>query len=220
MKPDPRTPHKLHTLHKGDYGNDGGFTARVGRVGDTLRVELLYPPYEADPFGGGRIRYVELNQESVRASDGIRLHYDFDRDGFVVEQETVFSWPVGDLEYDPKRVVVACIPSWGSQVVEPYEPPRKAATDRLRDALKTLVAAVTSPTKLVSDDDVVEQALTRIRGLRNDEVGSAEPSGLAQVALVAASLREHAGDAFSRSLAVTLEAALSTLRRPDETKED
>lgn len=47
---------------------------------DTMRVEFAYPRLE------GHIKYIELGLGDVRASDGIRIHYDFERDGYVIEQ--------------------------------------------------------------------------------------------------------------------------------------
>lgn len=65
------------------YGNPEA-NVHLKVVDDTCIVELAYPPRsDGDP---NKVKYVEINQESVRASDGIRVHYDYDRDGFVVEQ--------------------------------------------------------------------------------------------------------------------------------------
>jgi hypothetical protein len=50
---------------------------------DTIRIEFAYPRLE------GHIKYMELGLQDVRASDGIRIHYDFERDGYVVEQPYV-----------------------------------------------------------------------------------------------------------------------------------
>ncbi len=47
---------------------------------DTIGVELYYPRTP------GHVTYVEVGLMDVRAADGIRVSYDFDRDGFVVEQ--------------------------------------------------------------------------------------------------------------------------------------
>lgn len=51
-----------------------------------LHVTLTYPPRTDADNTKGQIRYVVFDQEATRASDGVRLHYDYERDGFVVEQ--------------------------------------------------------------------------------------------------------------------------------------
>lgn len=50
--------------------------------GDTVLVELFYPRSEGHP------KFVEVGICDVRANDGVRLSYDFDEDGFRVEQPT------------------------------------------------------------------------------------------------------------------------------------
>lgn len=62
----------------------------VAKRGDELHVDLTYPPYTDADNKNGKCRHVVVNQESVRASDGIRVWYDFDRDGFVVEQNSPY----------------------------------------------------------------------------------------------------------------------------------
>jgi hypothetical protein len=53
---------------------------QVVRRGDTITVALWYPGCE------GHARHVEVELVCVRAADSIRIHYDYDRDGYVVEQ--------------------------------------------------------------------------------------------------------------------------------------
>lgn len=48
--------------------------------GDTAYVDFLYP-------NNNQIKYINVGLVDVRASDGIRIYYDFDRDGYVVEQQ-------------------------------------------------------------------------------------------------------------------------------------
>jgi len=54
----------------------------ISRNENELSVELTYP--QVNTYGG--CQYILVDQESVRASDGIRLHYDYERDGWVIEQ--------------------------------------------------------------------------------------------------------------------------------------
>jgi hypothetical protein len=72
-------------IHESGYGGSP-FNFHVTKSGDELLVDLTCPPKVGEENGAGQCRYVVFDQESVRASDGIRLHYDYDRDGYVVEQ--------------------------------------------------------------------------------------------------------------------------------------
>jgi hypothetical protein len=47
--------------------------------GDTIIAEFAYPRQN-------KIKHIEIGLSDVRASDGIRIHYDFERDGYVIEQ--------------------------------------------------------------------------------------------------------------------------------------
>ena len=58
----------------------------IERESDTLIVGLTYPPWTDADNKNAQVRHIQINQEAVRSSDGIRVHYDYDRDGFVVEQ--------------------------------------------------------------------------------------------------------------------------------------
>jgi hypothetical protein len=62
-------------------------------------VTLTYPP-RTETENPEQARHVVVNQESVRASDGVRLHYDYERDGFVVEQNRLTLRKVGPDSYD------------------------------------------------------------------------------------------------------------------------
>lgn len=72
----------------------------VSRMDAALHVELTYPPYTDADNTKGQLRYIIVDQESVRASDGVRLHYDYDRDGFVVEQNKSRLRRVSDNSYE------------------------------------------------------------------------------------------------------------------------
>jgi hypothetical protein len=73
--------------------------------GDTLYASLHYP--RSRP-----VRYVQLSLFDVWASDGFRTHYDFDRDGWVIEQASRWAWEDGDEVCDPDWQEVAFIKSW------------------------------------------------------------------------------------------------------------
>ena len=68
-----------------EYG-EGTMNFHIAKRDDTVHVELTYPPWTDADNSHDQCRHVFVNQESVRASDGIRVHYDYDRDGFVIEQ--------------------------------------------------------------------------------------------------------------------------------------
>lgn len=86
----------------------------VARKDDELHVELTYPPYTDADNANGQCRHVYVNQESVRASDGIRVHYDFERDGFVIEQPEPYEVEREDgvFEGREKWIEVAFCQSW------------------------------------------------------------------------------------------------------------
>lgn len=76
----------------------------------TVAVDLLYPRIEDHP------KYVEVGIEEVRAADSIWISYDFQRDGYVIEQASTFSWEwkAGEPEpvCDPDWQEVAFIQAW------------------------------------------------------------------------------------------------------------
>ena len=75
------------------------------RKQDAIQIRLEYP--RSRP-----IKYINIDLIDVRASDGIRISYDFDRDGWVIEQPTVLSWDGDDKICDPKWREAAFIQSW------------------------------------------------------------------------------------------------------------
>ncbi|KQP94127.1 hypothetical protein ASF60_13565 [Methylobacterium sp. Leaf113] len=95
-------------IHASKYG-DGPGNFHVNAYGDTLNVELTYPNITVDGC-----RHIHVNQESVRASDGIRLSYDYDRDGWSIEQQVMID--LGgcmDTPNPDEWVEVAFVRSWG-----------------------------------------------------------------------------------------------------------
>lgn len=53
---------------------------------DTVGFDFWYPEMTEKAKDSKKIKYLEIGLVHVRASDGMRIHYDFDRDGFVIEQ--------------------------------------------------------------------------------------------------------------------------------------
>lgn len=100
-------------IHKSEYG-DSPNNFHVMKEGNELRVQLTYPPYTDTENEHGKCRHVYIDQESVRASDGVRLHYDFERDGFVAEQPKPRMVALGKNSYDTVNdwIEVGFFPSW------------------------------------------------------------------------------------------------------------
>lgn len=73
----------------------------------TQHTNLYYPrlPSSEDK--------IEVGLMSVRAADSIQISYDFDRDGWVVKQASIFVWEPDDLENERDWQEVAFIPAWG-----------------------------------------------------------------------------------------------------------
>jgi hypothetical protein len=79
------TPERYKRFIESPYGDDP-HNFHVAREDDQLHVTLTYPPRTNADNKNNQLRYVVIDQESVRASDGIRVWYCFDRDGYVIEQ--------------------------------------------------------------------------------------------------------------------------------------
>lgn len=75
-------------------------------MADTKRVELWYPRSD------GSERFVEVGLVDVRAADSIRISYDFDRDGWRIEQASRWEWPAGDPVCDQDWQEVAFVQAW------------------------------------------------------------------------------------------------------------
>lgn len=71
---------------------------------DTAHVDLWYPNQR-------QIQFIEIGLMDVRASDGMRIHYDFYRDGWVIEQASKWEWGVGEIP-DSGWKETAFIQSW------------------------------------------------------------------------------------------------------------
>ena len=57
-------------------------------------------------------KYARLSLNDVRAANDLIVHYDFDRDGWVVEVPTKLSWLPGEDTFDERTVEVAFIEAW------------------------------------------------------------------------------------------------------------
>ena len=73
---------------------------------DTINIELQYP---RNP---GNISSFIIGLMDVRAADDIRVSYDFDRDGWKIEQQSEFVWSMNDPKRDPGWTEVAFVKAW------------------------------------------------------------------------------------------------------------
>lgn len=101
-------------IRESDYGDNNCDIIRRDQV---LSVNMTYPGYtESDnPM---RVRVVEINQESVRASDGVRISYDYNRDGWSIMQPKVTEVLVEETPHgnsyrdDEEWIETAFVGSW------------------------------------------------------------------------------------------------------------
>ena len=76
--------------------------------GNGKEVWLYYPRTHDDP----EMKQVTIGLCDVRAADDIQISYDFDRDGYVIKQASIFSWSGDDPVCDPDYQEVAFIQAW------------------------------------------------------------------------------------------------------------
>jgi hypothetical protein len=69
-------------------------------------IDIEYPRVE------GNINCIKVGLSDVRAADSIRIKYDFDRDGWVIEQASIFQWEVDDFVCDEDWKEVSFIQAW------------------------------------------------------------------------------------------------------------
>lgn len=81
--------------------------AQVSRDGATIVTNFWYPRNE------GHVTHIQVGIYDVRAADDIRIHYDFDRDGYAIEQASTFEWEEGDTKMDMDWQEVAYVQAWG-----------------------------------------------------------------------------------------------------------
>ena len=69
---------------------------------DHLHFDLYYPRNRG-------IKHFVIGLMDVRAADAIRVSYDYDRDGYIIEQPSISQWEVDDKIADPGWKEVAFI---------------------------------------------------------------------------------------------------------------
>ena len=75
-----------------------------------LNAEMWYSRCDTNP-----INTIEVDLCDVRATDSIRITYDFDRDGWSILQASTFMWQTVDDDCDMDWQEVAFIPAWGRE---------------------------------------------------------------------------------------------------------
>jgi hypothetical protein len=82
---------------------DGEYT--IGKAvdkGEAVSIDLWYPRQPEN-----KVKYIEIGLIDVRATDGIRISFDFDRNGWMIEQPTKSTWDADDTICDQCWVEVA-----------------------------------------------------------------------------------------------------------------
>jgi len=79
-----------------EYGIEQVKDVRID--GETARIDLFYP--RTMP-----VQFIEVGLMDVRASDSIRVSYDFDRDGWKIEQPT-------EIRVEAVNGVQVCSQEW------------------------------------------------------------------------------------------------------------
>jgi hypothetical protein len=103
-------PNKARKKHKPNCGAKGG---RVMDVRDNVNIDWYYPNIYKEK---GPLNYIEIGLMHVRASDNIRIKYDSDRDGWVIEQSSIFEFDVDDNICDEDWQEVSFIKAWGREL--------------------------------------------------------------------------------------------------------
>jgi hypothetical protein len=84
-------------------------------AGTTRYVELSYPLQEQPA-------YVTISLSHVRAADDVRISYDFERDGWIIEQASIFEWDGDDQVCDADWAEVAFAKAWARKQQAPAKP--------------------------------------------------------------------------------------------------
>ena len=83
----------------------------IPREHSDTHIVFSYPKRPPSPPN-----YLHVGLSDTRAADDIRIHYDFERDGWAVEQAKYFTWPNKDGVEDEGWTEVAFCPAWQMEV--------------------------------------------------------------------------------------------------------
>jgi len=78
--------------------------------GKELHIDLWYPDVP-----GSKVNKLVLGLVDVRAADDIRISYDKKRNGWKIEQASIFQWDGDDDSCDPDWQEVAFIQAWARE---------------------------------------------------------------------------------------------------------
>lgn len=78
------------------------------QIKDELHFDLWYPDAPDSD-----VHKISIGLMDVRAADDIRISYDKDRDGWKIEQASIFEWDADDKICDPDWQEVAFVKAWG-----------------------------------------------------------------------------------------------------------
>jgi len=78
-------------------------------IRDIPTVQLWYPRNK------GSAKAIEVELSDVRAADSLQVSYDFERDGWIIKQASVFEWDIDDEECDSDWREVAFIQAWARE---------------------------------------------------------------------------------------------------------
>ena len=95
---------KAHNTEEDDM-----ILSQARQCGDEMHLDLWYPRNETSP-----IKSLVIGLMDVRAADNIRVSYDFDRDGWQIEQEEVVT-DNGHYRSTGKWIEVAFVLAWGQE---------------------------------------------------------------------------------------------------------
>lgn len=85
------------------------------QIGDELHIDLWYPDLPECKENPKPVRRFVIGLMDTLAADDIRVSYDRKRDGWKIEQASVFKWAADDEVCDMDWQEVAFIPAWGRQ---------------------------------------------------------------------------------------------------------
>lgn len=79
---------------------------KLQRHGDSLHVDLWYPRSDDSA------KFIQVGLMDVRAADDLRISYDFERDGWKIEQASVSEWEADDEVCDQGWKETAFVKAW------------------------------------------------------------------------------------------------------------
>jgi len=83
---------------------------KARQYGDELHIDLWYP----DTLDSS-VKKIVIGLVDVRAADDIRVSYDKQRDGWKIEQASIFEWDDDDELCDPDWQEVAFVRAWARE---------------------------------------------------------------------------------------------------------